>query len=89
MLISNAPCSWGITRAEGNSMGWEQYLDELAAAGFRGTELGPLGYLPTDPHVLGPELAKRNLVLVGATHVHTFGDPDTDARLFAEIDTLT
>lgn len=40
MLIGNAPCSWGINYPEGNSFTWRQYLDEVAAAGYRGTELG-------------------------------------------------
>lgn len=74
MLIANAPCSWGIAYPTGNSFTWEQYLDEVAAAGYRGTELGPFGFLPKDPALLKDELARRDLVMIGATHVHTFGD---------------
>ena len=74
MLIANAPCSWGITYPIGNSYSWQQYLDEVAAAGYRGTELGPFGFLPKDPALLTAELARRDLTMVGATHVHTFGD---------------
>lgn len=74
MLIANAPCSWGITYPHGNAYGWQQYLDELATAGYRGTELGPFGFLPKDPGLLRDELARRNLTMVGATHVHTLGD---------------
>ena len=74
MLIGNAPCSWGINYPTGNAYTWAQYLDEVAAAGYRGTELGPFGFLPKDKAVLREELAKRNLTLIGATHVHTFGD---------------
>jgi inosose dehydratase len=44
---------------------WSRYLDEVQAAGYRWTELGPFGYLPTDPGVLGEELAKRDLKLTG------------------------
>jgi inosose dehydratase len=75
MLIGNAPCSWGINYPTGNSFSWQDYLDEVAAAGYRGTELGPFGFLPKDPLVLGEELGRRDLTLIGATHVHTFGDP--------------
>lgn len=75
MLIANAPCSWGIAYPTGNRYSWQQYLDEVAAAGYRGTELGPFGFLPNDPGLLRDELAKRDLVMVGATHVHTLGDP--------------
>ena len=74
MLIANAPCSWGIAYPTGNSFTWQQYLDEVAAAGYRGTELGPFGFLPKDPALLKDELARRDLVMIGATHVHTFGD---------------
>jgi inosose dehydratase len=41
-------------------------LDELAATGYQGTELGDLGFLPTDPDQLHAELAERNLTLLGA-----------------------
>ena len=40
--VANAPCSWGMfeltTGAEGPS--GDQVLDEMALAGFAGTELG-------------------------------------------------
>ena len=74
MLIANAPCSWGIAYPTGNAVTWQQYLDEVAAAGYRGTELGPFGFLPKDPAALQEELARRDLVMIAATHVHTFGD---------------
>lgn len=74
MFIGNAPCSWGINYPTGNAYTWQQYLDEVAASGYRGTELGPFGFLPKDKAVLGPELERRGLTLIGATHVHTFGE---------------
>lgn len=85
MLIGNAPCSWGITYPTGNAYSWEDYLDQVAAAGYRGTELGPFGFLPKDRDVLGRELAKRNLTLIGATHVHTFGDRSSAPVLMATL----
>ena len=42
---------------------WQLVLDEVAAAGFDGIELGPIGYLPTDPERLSAELASRGLRL--------------------------
>jgi inosose dehydratase len=74
MFIGNAPCSWGINYPTGNAYTWQDYLDQVAASGYRGTELGPFGFLPKNKAVLGPELEKRGLTLIGATHVHTFGD---------------
>src|SRR5437016_5931975 len=74
MLVGNAPCSWGVNYPTGNVFSWEQYLDQVAEAGYRATELGPLGFLPRDPSHLKDELGRRGLALIGATHVHTFGD---------------
>ncbi|MCC5974494.1 MAG: TIM barrel protein [Rubellimicrobium sp.] len=90
MLIGNAPCSWGINYPTGNAFTWQDYLDQLAAAGYAGTELGPLGFMPTDAGLLADALGARGLTLIGATHVHTFGDDGADAtdRLMAEIDTI-
>jgi inosose dehydratase len=85
MLIGNAPCSWGINYPTGNSITWQTYLDEVAAAGYRGTELGPFGFLPKDKTVLQPELAKRGLTLIGATHVHLFAERERAPELMATL----
>jgi inosose dehydratase len=81
MLIGNAPCSWGINYPDGNAFTWSEYLDQVAASGYRGTELGPFGFLPRDKQVLRGELDSRGLTLIGATHVHTFGDRESAPRL--------
>ncbi|HEV7846700.1 MAG TPA: sugar phosphate isomerase/epimerase [Thermoleophilaceae bacterium] len=63
--IANAPASWGIEDPEdGANPPWQDVLDQVAAAGYAGVELGPLGYLPTDATALRPELARRELELV-------------------------
>src|SRR5690606_1423201 len=59
--------------------------DEVAAAGYKGTELGPFGYLPKDAGLVGDELARRNLTLVGATHVHTFANAAALPKLLADL----
>jgi len=88
MFIGNAPCSWGINYPTGNAYTWQEYLDQVAASGYRGTELGPFGFLPKDKAVLGPELEKRGLTLIGATHVHTFGDRASAPVLMATLKEL-
>ncbi|HEV7276651.1 MAG TPA: sugar phosphate isomerase/epimerase [Devosiaceae bacterium] len=88
MLLGNAPCSWGINYPTGNSYSWQQYLDQVAAAGYRGTELGPFGFLPKDPAVLRDELGRRGLELIGATHVHTFGEASSAPTLMATLRAL-
>jgi inosose dehydratase len=60
--------SWGVQDDPG--LGWEQpyeqVLDEIVSAGYAGTELGPYGYFPTDPEVLGPILRQHNLALLSS-----------------------
>ena len=66
--LANAPVSWGIMEVEGWSppLAYTTFLDELKSAGYDGTELGPYGYLPTDPKTLGAELDRRSLALTSA-----------------------
>ena len=70
IYIGNAPCSWGTLEfeatADSSSIGYAQMLDELAEAGYTGTELGDWGFMPTEPAQLRAELAQRNLTMTGA-----------------------
>ncbi len=68
MKIANAPVSWGVIEFEssGKRQAFERVLDEMQATGYRGTELGDWGFLPTDPEELGRELEARDLELLGA-----------------------
>jgi inosose dehydratase len=68
MRIANAPCSWGILEFDGmqRQAPFAQVLDELAAAGYVGTELGDWGFMPTEPTHLSSELASRGLSMLGA-----------------------
>ena len=59
-LIGSAPDSWGVWFPDDpRQTSWERFLDEVAAAGYTRIELGPYGYLPTDPVRLKEELDKR------------------------------
>ncbi len=74
--IGNAPCSWGIEFASDPSYpAWETVLDECAGAGYRGIELGPIGFMPEDPAVLAPALAARDLQIIGGVVFRPFHDP--------------
>jgi inosose dehydratase len=69
LMVGNAPCSWGtleFDEAQGEQIRFDRMLDELAEAGYTGTELGDWGYMPTDPMALRAELDKRSLVMLGA-----------------------
>jgi inosose dehydratase len=64
--IGTAPDSWGVWfPSDPKQTPWQRYLDEVGAAGYEWTELGPIGYLPTDPDVLRTELDKRRLKVTG------------------------
>jgi inosose dehydratase len=75
--IANAPCSWGVLEFESKaaSPGYAQVLDEIAASGYAGTELGDWGFMPTDPAVLRDELGRRRLVMLGAFVTTRLADP--------------
>ena len=88
LSIGNAPCSWGIYYPKDNRYTPDQYLDQVRDAGYATTELGPLGFLPTDAAQLKDALAARGLALTGATHVHTLADPSTHDALLATMNQL-
>ncbi len=77
MRIGNAPVSWGIFEIAGlsASIPYSRVLDEIAAAGYEGTELGPWGYYPTDPNRLRAELLSRGLALASAFCPVDLSDP--------------
>jgi len=63
--VANAPCSWGTIEGFGEGVPWQQMLDELAETGYAATELGDLGYLPSEPAALRDALNGRGLALLG------------------------
>lgn len=75
--IGNAPCSWGVEFAnDPRNPTWEKVLADCAEAGYRGIELGPVGFMPEDPDILGPALESRGLELIGGVVFRAFHDPD-------------
>lgn len=74
--IGNAPCSWGVEFAgDPRNPPWETVLAECAAAGYRGIELGPIGFMPESPSLLGEALARHDLTLIGGVVFRPFHDP--------------
>lgn len=68
LRIGTAPDSWGVWFPDDpKQVPWDRFLDEVVKAGYTWIELGPYGYLPTDPHQLEDELGKRNLKLSAGT----------------------
>ena len=75
--IGNAPCSWGVEFADDpRNPEWRSVLKDCAAAGYKGIELGPVGYMPEDPAVLTDALAEHELELIGGVVFRAYHDPD-------------
>lgn len=88
MRVGNAPVSWGIFEVAGLSgnLPYQLVMDEIAAAGYEGTELGPWGYYPTDPARLRSDLRQRGLALASAFCPVDLTDPREHGK--AEAQTL-
>ncbi|MFE5774021.1 sugar phosphate isomerase/epimerase family protein [Streptomyces sp. NPDC056485] len=66
--IGSAPDSWGVWFPDDPlQTPWERFLDEVADSGYEWIELGPYGYLPTDPVRLADETARRGLRVSAGT----------------------
>ncbi|MCF3963751.1 sugar phosphate isomerase/epimerase family protein [Streptomyces fuscigenes] len=66
--VGSAPDSWGVWFPDDpRQVPWERFLDEVAEAGYEWIELGPHGYLPSDPARLLDETARRGLRVSAGT----------------------
>jgi inosose dehydratase len=80
--VANAPCSWGVLEFDGHAstLACSQMLDELAATGYAGTELGDWGFMATEPSALRGDIDRRALTLVGAFVPVKLSDPGAHAE---------
>ncbi|MFE3017467.1 sugar phosphate isomerase/epimerase family protein [Streptomyces sp. NPDC059256] len=66
--VGSAPDSWGVWFPDDPlQVPWQRFLDEVAQAGYEWIELGPYGYLPTDPGLLHEETMRRGLTVSAGT----------------------
>lgn len=65
--IAGAPISWGVCEVPdwGYQLSPERVLTEMNTAGLSATELGPEGFLPSDPAELTALLDRHNMACVG------------------------
>jgi inosose dehydratase len=92
LRLGSCPDSWGVWFADDpKQTPWRRFLDELAQAGYGWLELGPYGYLPTDPAELRDEVDRRGLRVSGQAVFGALHDPDRwesdlrDAHQVAEL----
>ncbi|GAA1671497.1 sugar phosphate isomerase/epimerase family protein [Streptomyces yatensis] len=66
--VGSAPDSWGVWFPDDDQqVPWQRFLDEVTQAGYQWIELGPYGYLPTDPARLTEETGRRGLTVSAGT----------------------
>ncbi len=68
LTIGTAPDSWGVWfPSDPEQLPSDRFLAEVAEAGYEAIELGPYGYLPTDPAALSEALEKHHLSVLAGT----------------------
>lgn len=81
ITIGTAPDSWGVWfPSDPEQVPPEVFLREVAEAGYEWIELGPYGYLPSDPAALSEQLEAHGLgVLAGTVFEHLHRPDSWDA----------
>jgi inosose dehydratase len=87
--VGTAPDSWGVWFSDDpGQTPYARFLDEVAAAGYRWIELGPYGYLPTDPARLRDELQARGLRLSAGTVFERLHQDDSWPAVWSEVEAV-
>lgn len=91
MVVANAPCSYGAFEItvgiDPNVPPGEKLLEAVSDAGYRGIDLGPLGYLGSAQE-LPARLRDRGLALAGGYFEVPFSDPAQLPDELARLDRL-
>jgi inosose dehydratase len=91
IVVANAPVSYGAFELTvgilPNVPDGAMVMDEVAAAGYAGIDLGPAGYL-APKESLGEELRRRNLGLAGGFFELPFSDPKAMQAAMPGLDEL-
>jgi inosose dehydratase len=84
--VGSAPDSWGVWFPDDpQQVPWQRFLDEVSACGYEWIELGPYGYLPTDPAQLSDELAARGLKVSAGTVFEHLHRPDSWDAVWSQV----
>jgi inosose dehydratase len=67
LKIAGAPISWGVSEVPGwgYQLGPDRVLKEMCEVGLLATELGPEGFLPSEPATMASVLSEHGLQAVG------------------------
>jgi inosose dehydratase len=76
--IGSAPDSWGVWfPSDPAQTPADRFLSEVSGAGYEWIEIGPYGYLPTDPNELRDQLEKHGLKVSAGTVFEHLHRPDS------------
>ena len=85
--VGSAPDSWGVWFPDDPvQVPWQRFLDEVSACGYEWIELGPYGYLPTDPARLTDELVSRELKVSAGTVFEHLHRPDSWDAVWSQVE---
>lgn len=91
--LAGAPISWGVCEVPGwgFQLDADRVLSEMRETGLTATELGPEGFLPTDPAELRTVLERHGLTCVGGFVPVVLHDADHDpaGELLGPLQALT
>jgi inosose dehydratase len=91
IVVANAPVSYGAFELtvgiDPNAPDGLRLLDEVAAAGYGGIDLGPVGYLGSG-ELLMERLRDRGMGLAGAYLEMPFADPEALQQVVPELDAM-
>lgn len=91
IVIANAPVSFGAFEVtvgiDPHTPDGEAVLDAVAEAGYRGIDLGPVGYFG-EGEVLAERLSRRNLGLAGAYLELPYSEPEALQNAWPSLEAL-
>ena len=85
-MLGINPDAFGVwlPDAPGNTP-WQDFLDAASDIGYEAVELGPAGYMPSDPSQLAAALAERSLTLTCGYQAVVFHDPAARDGMFEQL----
>lgn len=87
--VGTAPDNWGVWFPDDpKQIPCGRFLDEVVAADYKWIELGPPGYLPSDPDLLGPLLKQHSLEVTTGFVMRHLEDPELWPTIEAELDSV-
>jgi inosose dehydratase len=86
IILGTAPDSWGVWfPSDPQQVSADQFLKEVAEAGYQSIELGPYGYLPTNPSELQDRLDTYGLKVLAGTVFEHLHRPDSWQDVWTQV----